>query len=63
MAGGAAAQVHDALPCTEVMPRPALEHAIKFLPVLDRGLAAAAAARAPAPDFETPRCGAPMPDF
>ena len=47
-----------------------IEHAIKFLPTLERGLAAAAAARAPAPDFETapgrggvPPMQPPAPDF
>ena len=36
-----------------------IEHAIQFYPKLERGLAAAAAARAPAPDFATPDRAAP----
>ena len=47
-----------------------IEQAIKFLPQLDRGLAAAAAERAPAPSFDSPDeedeaapATVPVPDF
>ena len=48
-----------------------IEKAIKFLPVLDRGLAASAAARVPPPSFDSPSAAAsraqpaaaPPPDF
>ena len=48
MAGGAAAQVCRDPPSSDELPQ---ERRVEFLPELERGLAAAAATRAPAPDF------------